>query len=65
MLKIVWIGGNHPRHLYYLSKINEIFPIDGAIIEIRDGGTSSRIPEIPIDLNENDKKNFSIHFEKK
>tara|TARA_Y100000782_G_C10120887_1_gene238622 strand:- start:62 stop:868 length:807 start_codon:yes stop_codon:yes gene_type:complete len=63
MLKIVWIGGNHPRHLYYLSKINEIFPIDGAIIEIRDGDTSSRVPEIPIDLNENDKKNFSIHFE--
>lgn len=62
-MKIVWIGGNHPRHLYYLSKINEIFPISGAIIETRDGGTDSRIPEIPIHLDEHDKKNFITHFE--
>ncbi len=62
-MKIVWIGGNHPRHLYYLSKINETFPISGAIIETRDVGTDSRIPEIPTHINECDKKNFIIHFE--
>lgn len=63
MLKIVWIGGNHPRHLYYLSKINETFPISGAIIETREGDTSSRVPVVPTHLNERDKKNFITHFE--
>ena len=62
-MKIVWIGGNHPRHLFYLSKINDIFPISGTIIETRESGTSSRIPNIPENLNENDQKNFITHFE--
>jgi len=63
VLKIVWIGGNHPRHLYYLSKINENFPISGAIIETREGGTSSRVPDVPAHLNKKDKDNFVTHFE--
>ena len=62
-MKIVWIGGNHPRHIYYLNKINEKFPVSGAIIETREGGTSSRIPEIPENLSDCDRKNFITHFE--
>ena len=62
-MKIIWIGGDHPRHLYYLNKINEKFPISGAIIETREGKTDSRIPEVPPYLNEQDKENFVIHFE--
>ncbi len=61
-MKIIWIGGNHPRHFYYLNRINKSFPVSGAIIEERVGGTNSQIPDIPKNLNEQDKKNFQIHF---
>lgn len=62
-MKIIWIGGDHPRHMYYLSKINEKFSVSGAIIEKREGGTSSKIPDIPKGISKQDKTNFKRHFE--
>lgn len=61
-MKIIWIGGNHPRHLYYLNSINNAFPISGMILERREGGTNSSVVEAPTELNEHDKKNFIKHF---
>lgn len=61
MKKILCIGGNHPRHLYYFNKINEIFPISGAIIEERE----ELLPQIPKDLESVDEINFKNHFEKR
>ncbi len=61
-MKILWIGGDQQRHLYYMSKINETFPISGVIIETREGGTNPKVPEIPDFLNEHDQQNFKTHF---
>ena len=61
-LKIVFIGGNHPRHLYYLNRINERFPISGAIIEKRSDSTNEKNPIPPNDILEQDRENFVKHF---
>jgi len=61
-LKIVFIGGNHPRHLYYLNKINEKFPFAGLVIEKRSEGTNEKIPVPPNNISEHDKENFVKHF---
>jgi hypothetical protein len=61
-LKILFIGGNHLRHLYYLNEINKIFPITSAIIENRVNGTSEKIPVPPSELSDHDKNNFLQHF---
>ena len=46
-LKILFIGGNHLRHSYYLNQINKVFPLTSAIIENRVKGTSEKIPVPP------------------
>lgn len=61
-LKIVFIGGNHPRHLYYLNKIHEKFPVSGIIIEKRSKGTNEKVPTPPSNISEHDKENFLKHF---
>ena len=61
-LKILFIGGNHLRHSYYLNQINKIFPLTSAIIENRVKGTSEKIPVPPSELSNHDKNNFLKHF---
>jgi len=57
-MKILWIGGSHPRHLYYINAINQVYPIAGGIMECRE----EMIPQPPDNLQEVDKKNFILHF---
>lgn len=57
-MKILWIGGSHPRHLYYINAINQVYPITGGIMECRE----EMIPQPPDNLQEVDKKNFILHF---
>jgi len=57
-MRIMFIGGDHPRHLYYINKIQDNFEIAGAIIQHREN-ISLTIPE---NLSEEDKKNFIRHF---
>ena len=33
--KILFIGGTHPRHLYYANKIHERYPLAGAVLQDR------------------------------
>ncbi len=61
-MKIVWIGGNHLRHRYYLNAINSIYPVSGIIQEKREGGVSDLIPTPPKNISLHDKKNFELHF---
>lgn len=58
-MKIIWIGGNHPRHLYYINTIQNEFDLSGAIVEMRE----NIIPCPPTDISELDRKNFIRHFE--
>ena len=57
-MRILWIGGNHPRHLYFIDKIQTAFEISGAIIQNRE----NIIPQPPGNIEEIDKKNFVKHF---
>lgn len=58
-VRICWIGGSHPRHLYYLNKIHSEFAVEGIIIENRE----HMIPQPPEGINEHDRDNFIRHFE--
>lgn len=58
-MKIFWIGGNHPRHLYYLNTINKAFPITAGIMERRE----EMVPLSPDNLQEIDRNNFILHFQ--
>ena len=57
------MGGNHPRHLFYLNSINNSFPISGIVVEKRMGGTNNLIPDPPVNISEHDRHNFIKHFE--
>ena len=35
--KILFLGGTHPRHLYYANEIHKRFPLAGAVLENRGG----------------------------
>lgn len=61
-LKIVFIGGNHPRHLHYLNTIHQSFPVVGCIIEQRANNTNEKNPIPPSNISEHDKENFLKHF---
>lgn len=58
-MNIIWIGGDHPRHLYYANTINKKYPLSAAIIQKRE----SILLQPPSGVDENDKKNFTRHFE--
>lgn len=58
-MKIVWIGGNHRRHLYYANSIHKSHQLAGMIIEARD----EIVPKPPGGIGEMDGKNFIRHFE--
>lgn len=57
-MKILWIGGNHSRHLYFLNSLYKEFEIAGAIIQKRE----NIMPQLPNDILEKDKQNFTRHF---
>ena len=57
-MRILTIGGNHPRHLFYVNAIRERFPIAGSIIEVRE----NLLPQAPDGLEEGDRDNFVRHF---
>ena len=58
-MRIMWIGGNHPRHLYYINTVQKEFEICGALVELRE----NVVPQPPEGLAEVDARNFLRHFE--
>jgi len=57
-MKVLWIGGDHPRHLYYINTIHRVFPLSGAIVEQRE----NLIPQPEPGLAPQDRDNFIRHF---
>lgn len=57
-MKLMWVGGDHPRHLYYANTIHASYPFAAAIVE--SGG--SMIPQPPAYLGKRDRENFERHF---
>ena len=58
-MNLMWIGGDHPRHLYYANTIHASYPMAAAIVERR----GSMIPQPPANLSGRDRENFDRHFE--
>jgi len=58
--RILWLGGNQPRHLYYANKIADTFPMVGGIMQLR--GDSIKEPE---GLSPIDSANWRQHFEER
>ena len=58
-MKLMWIGGSHPRHLYYINRVAGAFPLAGALVEVRE----NLIPQPPDGLAEHDRANFVRHFQ--
>ena len=57
-MRLMWVGGNHPRHLYYVNKVRRDFEVSGALIVRRE----SMIPQPPDGIPERDRENFITHF---
>lgn len=55
---LLTIGGSHPRHLYFLNKIAQIFKVSGSVIQQRE----NIVPLPPEGLAEQDRVNFIRHF---
>ena len=58
-MRIVIIGGTHPRHLYYHNAIADNFNVVGMLLEYRE----SMIPKPPKGTSERDTALFRRHFE--
>jgi methionyl-tRNA formyltransferase len=56
-MKIFWIGGNQPRHLYYINEIAKHFEVMGGIMQVRESQ-----PEMKITLFPRDQRNMTRHF---
>lgn len=57
-MKVLWIGGDHPRHLFYINTVHRLFPLGGAIVEHRE----NLIPRPDPRLAPQDRDNFVRHF---
>lgn len=58
-MKLLFLGGNHPRHLYIANKLADKFGLDAAILELRE----LMIPQPPLGLLRCDENNFIRHFQ--
>jgi hypothetical protein len=56
--RICWIGGNQPRHLFYINEIVKNFNVVGGIMEMRE----DMLPLPPDELGWLDRTNFTKHF---
>lgn len=57
-MRILWIGGNHPRHLFYINHVAQRFPLVGALVEARE----NLMPQPPDGIDAKDRENFLRHF---
>ena len=57
MKRIMWLGGDQPRHLYYINEIAKHFEVVGGIMQVRESQ-----PEMKITLFPRDQRNMTRHF---
>jgi methionyl-tRNA formyltransferase len=60
-MRILWIGGDHARHLFYFNSIQRKYEFVGALLERRE----AMVPEPPPNIGEHDLTNFVTHFRKR
>lgn len=57
-MRLLWIGGNHPRHLAYINAVARAFPVGKGIMETRE----HLLPSPPEDACADDRELFVKHF---
>jgi methionyl-tRNA formyltransferase len=57
-MRILWLGGNHPRHLHFAAAVQDSFELCGAVIQVRE----QIIPTPPAEIAKVDRSNFIRHF---
>jgi len=57
-MKILYIGGNHPRHFYFINHLKKKNTLVGAVMEQRE----NFVPDPPENIPEIDRINFIRHF---
>lgn len=65
--RIAWVGGDQPRHLYYVNEIAKNFDIVGGIMQERgekhpEMSAGRPIPPTPQGLSFIDRVNWGVHF---
>lgn len=56
--RVAWIGGDQPRHLYYINEIAKEVEVVGGVMQTRGGP----IPEMDPTLSPKDQRNWTKHF---
>lgn len=59
--RILWLGGNHKRHLHYINHIADRLNVVGGIMQVREHS----IPQPPEGLGSVDNANWRQHFEER
>lgn len=62
--KILFIGGTHPRHLYYANQIHIRYPLAGAVLQDRGGMVPNSPNGLPLDLEVMWGNHFRVRAEK-
>lgn len=57
--RVFWLGGNQPRHLYYINRLMEALDVVGGIMQMR----GNAIPQPPPGLDPLDEAYWRRHFE--
>lgn len=57
-MRLIWIGGNHPRHLCFAKGVEKEFGLAGAVIQERE----NFVPSPSLGLDPVDHNNFVRHF---
>ena len=60
-MRIAWIGGSQPRHLYYINEIIKEHNVVGGIMQSR----GANVPEVPTGLSQVDRDNWIRHFKER
>lgn len=58
-MRVLWIGGNHRRHLAFINEVGRSHALSGAIVQTRE----EMVPAPPEGLGDLDRGNFVRHFE--
>lgn len=56
-MRIFWVGGDQPRHLYYINELAKHFEVVGGIMQVRES-----MPTVEMCLAKKDKDNMDRHF---
>jgi len=60
-MKVLFLTGSHPRHLYIAKKLYDVGLLSGLLVEKRE----NFIPQPPKNLSEIDRNNFIRHFKER